>query len=144
MTDNEIKKGLAEHIKRTENIKYGARKITMVDVELLKDALDLINRQQAEIKTLQERNVVLRGMIDTQKAEIERLIERNFELAEKGEAVCIAYKTAKAEAIKEFAERVKRHIDVGHLRSPTEICFSELAVVNMLDNLVKEMVGDSN
>ena len=41
--------------------------------KLLPQAIDLINRQQAEIKTLQERNVVLRGMIDTQKAEIERL-----------------------------------------------------------------------
>ena len=46
------------------------------------------------------------ALINRQQAEIERLTERNFELAEKGEAVCIAYKTAKAEAIKEFAKKV--------------------------------------
>ena len=31
------------------------------------------------------------------------------------------------------AEVMKRYIDCGHLRSPTELCFSELDVVRMLD-----------
>lgn len=52
MTDNEIIKALEEHIERTKNIKYGARKMTTVDVELLKNALDLINRRKAEIERL--------------------------------------------------------------------------------------------
>ena len=31
------------------------------------------------------------------------------------------------------ADALKRYIDCGHLRSPTELCFSELDVVHMLD-----------
>lgn len=31
------------------------------------------------------------------------------------------------------ADAMKRYIDCGHLRSPTETCFSELDVVRMLD-----------
>jgi len=31
------------------------------------------------------------------------------------------------------ADALKRYIDCGHLRSPTELCFSELDVVRMLD-----------
>ena len=43
MTDTEDIKALEEHIEHTKNIKYGARKMVMVDVELLKNTLDLIN-----------------------------------------------------------------------------------------------------
>lgn len=53
--------------------------------QVLVGALDIINRQQAEI---------------------ERLTARNFELSEKGEKVCVALKNAKSEARKEFAERL--------------------------------------
>lgn len=35
MVDNETIKAFEEHIARTKNIKYGARKMAMVDVELL-------------------------------------------------------------------------------------------------------------
>ncbi|MBQ4572119.1 MAG: hypothetical protein IJA80_02425 [Clostridia bacterium] len=52
MTDNEIKKAFEEHIERTKNIKYGARKMAMVDVELLKNTLDLINHNDEEINKL--------------------------------------------------------------------------------------------
>lgn len=31
------------------------------------------------------------------------------------------------------ADALKEYIDCGHLRSPAEVCFSELDVVNMLD-----------
>ena len=31
------------------------------------------------------------------------------------------------------ADKLKRYIDCGHLRSPTELCFSELNVIRMLD-----------
>lgn len=31
------------------------------------------------------------------------------------------------------ADALKEYIDCGHLRSPTELCFSELNVVRMLD-----------
>ncbi len=48
MTDSEIKKAFEEHIAHSKNIKYGARKMAMVDVELLKNALDLINSLEVE------------------------------------------------------------------------------------------------
>ena len=77
------------------------------------------------------------NLINRQKAEIERLTNRNFELSEKGEAVCIAYKTAKAEAIKEFAEKVKMEFYTH---------FDELIpsiMADKIDSLVEEMVGEN-
>lgn len=50
MTDNEIIKAL-EGLSNAK-IKYGARKKAVVDIDFLKDALDLIKRQQAEIADL--------------------------------------------------------------------------------------------
>lgn len=73
------------------------------------------------------------SLINRQKAEIDKL-----------KILLNTLYGARAETIKEFAERVKRYIDVGHLRPPTEKCFSELDVVNMIDNLLKEMAGDSH
>ena len=94
MTDNEIKKAFEECIERTKNLKYGARKMVMVDVELLKNNLDLINRKDEEIYRLKE--VIIMGRytspiairaqqswfsqnskhINRLKSEIERLTER--------------------------------------------------------------------
>lgn len=68
-------------------------------------------------------------LIKRQQAEIERLTERNFNLSEKGEKVCIALKTAKAEAIKEYAERLKGQRNGDFI----------FVTVKLLDNLVKEM-----
>ena len=73
-----------------------------------------------------------------QKAEVERLKHRKTELQIRNQEL----QHEKSEAVKEFAERVKLYIDVGHLRPPTEQCFSELDVDNMIDNLVKEMAGE--
>ena len=82
------------------------------------------------------------SLINSQKAEIERLNNSAKQWEDTAKDLFIGKQTAKAEAIKEFAEMVKRYIDVGHLRPPTEICFSELDVVSIIDNLVKEMVGE--
>jgi adenine-specific DNA glycosylase len=119
-------------------------------------ALDLINRQQAEIVSLKNKVELLEmekemskkdrdkatayamDIIKKQDVEIKRLTERNFELAEKGEKVVIAYKTAKSEAIKEFAERLKEKTNrVYYVES-----IALLNVHEVIDNLVKEMVGE--
>lgn len=81
MNDNEIIKAFEQHIERTKNIKYGARKKTLVDAELLKDILDLINHQQAEIERLRKEN--------NQFADIGKL-----------------YSEIKSEAIKEFVHEI--------------------------------------
>lgn len=95
---------------------------------IVKAALYLINRLKADNKMLKAKVARL------QKYDEERDIALHARLTEK----------ARIEAVKEFAERVKNYIDVGHLRPPTEICFSDLAVVKMIDKLTKEMVGADN
>ena len=50
------------------------------------------------------------------------------------------FEEAKADTVREFVERLKQYIDVGHYRPPTEICFSELDVANIIDKIKKEML----
>ena len=85
-------------------------------------ALDLINRQKAENERLQkEVNLVSIQFQDLQ----ERIDE------------------VKTEAYKEFAEKLKRHIDIGHLIPPSEeICFSVVSVIKIVDRVLKQMVGE--
>ena len=45
-----------------------------------------------------------------------------------------------ADTVREMQERLKQYIDVGHYRSPTEICFSELDVANIIDKIAQEML----
>lgn len=109
MTDKEIIKALEccsnqKYISDCEKCKYFA--FDCKDT-LIEQALDLINRQQAEIERL-------KGWQDLLKAEKHSLI--------------------KAEAVKEFAERLKA---VSHPYADTQMVF-ELQI----DNLVKEMVGE--
>ena len=40
------------------------------------------------------------------------------------------------------ADKFKKYIDAGHLRSGTEICFSELDIVNMIDKQPTIEPGD--
>jgi hypothetical protein len=168
MTDNEIIKAL-ERCNRPagqhncKNCPYYQSK-GRCTTNLLNDTIDLINRQQAEIVSLKNKVELLEmekemskkdrdkatayamDIIKKQDVEIERLTERNFELAEKGEKVVIAYKTAKAEAIKEFAERLKAldRLDVDVSYGYGREHYTEAIAVNLIDNLVKEMVGENN
>jgi hypothetical protein len=50
----------------------------------------------------------------------------------------------KADTVRKMQERIKQYIDVGHYRSPTEICFSELDVANIIDRIAKEMLEGDN
>ena len=156
MTDKEIIKALECCVNKFDGwVRYNdgnqIHKVTIADI------LDVINRQQAEIKTLQERNVVLRGMIDTQKAEIERL-QKSIELTKGAKCVysydgetleycitspCPIHKTVeqiKSEAIKEFAERLKEKADYYENGQGWE---GDIYYADDVDNLVEEMVGDT-
>jgi uncharacterized metal-binding protein len=93
---------------------------------MAKDGLDLINRQKAEVEALIAGQETLQKYIAEQKAKIERLEDVNIRLT-------------KAEAIKEFAERLKEkkksiNITIG---LDYEVCF-----VSDIDNLLKELVGE--
>ena len=82
--------------------------------KLYADALDLINRQQAEIEKLKIENQALRMAANSYK---------------------LHYNEAKVEAVKEFADRLKKEciIDRGY----------EILQEGTIDNLVKELVGDT-
>lgn len=120
MTDNEIIEALKICLSDLD-----CPKCPYVDYEgdelcsdkMLKDTLDLINRQ---------------------KAEIERLNGNLFTISN-------ACKQRRDEAVKEFAEKIK--ISLDDLPSYSEedfIYVDEFELRDKIDNLVKEMVGDSD
>ena len=132
MTDAEIKKDLL-FVAHCCHVEYNEIR---VDVLLL-NALDLINRQQEMIDAFIAGQETLQKALAEKIAEIERL---NSDLRVWND---IAHREteyveiAKAEAIKEFAERVK----MAFYYEFDEIIPSIMA--DNIDNLVKEMVGDA-
>ena len=173
MTDEQIIKGLEccadDSVIRCKECPYGVSIFSCMQMQLRKDALDLINRQKDEIEKLNTVNAdmheSLRLACETNKdmqAEIENLNTANVEMqAEigrmKNNAFCnvvideetmrnivkekvaefeLDIKSIKAEAIKDFAERLKNKFEISSAYS-----FGYIAC--QLDNLVKEMVGDT-
>ena len=122
MTDNEIVKAL--ECKKEEIICAVADENKATHFVYNEDALDLINRLQAENELLQ--------------AKCEGVQEANAILREYNE-------TAKAEAYKECIEKVKESS-----RKTEIVCSGALIKTNYsisakkLDNLLKELVGDNN
>lgn len=110
--------------------------------KLFKETLDLINHQRAEIERLKK--------IGTEADNFARAICNERML--KGKPVADYedlqeyIKKAKAEAIKEFAERLKEEssiecdVSMGFGRP----CYEDAIPIIAVDNLVKEMVGDEN
>ena len=75
-------------------------------------------------------DLILRGLVDTQKAENERLEKEVFTYKIRRAKAEVRETKAKAEAYKEFAERLKRN--EGRRGVP----------IGTIDNLLKELVGD--
>ena len=92
-------------------IDYENNPKNVIYLSIKSDILDLINRQQAEIEELKK------VVIDDYASEYDSKI--------------------RAEAIKEFAERLKQKI----LVSPYDVNLFAPYTDNLIDNLVKEMVG---
>lgn len=86
-----------------------------------KDALDLINRQKAENERL--------------KCEMGKLLPKDCSYAMQMEVSNKLESQIKSEAIKEFAERLKRYSFVDNL----SLDGKETVYVDDIDNLVKEM-----
>lgn len=115
--------------------------------KLTKDALDLINRQKAEIKEKDEMlsaqaDIIrtLERVLEDKTAEIERL-QRKYELSKaereanvKGFTESIAI--VKSEAIKEFAERAKNRLERKYT------IYGREYVLRHLRELVKEMTEE--
>ena len=89
--------------------------------KLQQNALDLINRQQAENKELKTENLILS--------------QKRFNIFERIEFTDKLKKQIKSEAIKEFAENIK----LEFYKEFDEIIPSIMA--DKIDNLVKEMGG---
>lgn len=114
LTDNEIKKAFEYLVKNANN------HIPITGKMLLEDILDVLNRKDAEIERL--RDLVIEGGREQDRliAEIERLKEENETITSNFECQQIVLgdfdeiikkqakklKSAKSEAIKEFAERL--------------------------------------
>ena len=121
--------------------------------KLKNDRQDLISNLLDNIESLEKLAFEQQAEIEKLKAEIERLQEENKNHKSVIEAIedtinplpfetdfDKAIKTAKSEAIKEFAEQVKENV-------PKMCWMNEIDKDNMrryIDNLVKEMVGDDN
>jgi uncharacterized protein YjgD (DUF1641 family) len=127
---------------------------------MLPDALSLINRQKAEIEKKDKDIMELMAINKSRKEDIEMLIKENSQFADIGKM----YSEIKAEAIKDFAERVKEEIEdalKSNYKAKTEhiekhyqcISCDLLATIrgkidalrgidDFIDNLLKEMVGE--
>ena len=120
MTDNEIIKALENEVKSTEYV--DSDYCDGVDLTLIKSAVDLINRQKAEIERLKE---CPKCIYEYDGNTTEYCIQ----------GPCSNFKTAeqvRAEAYKKFAEHLKERWSNNYYDSP-DIDFDEF-----VDNLLKE------
>ena len=123
MTDEQIIKAVG--ICRTQDscrgCPYHELDIAGCVFELMKDVFDLINRQKAEIEKL-KRGVTFTFTIEDFES-IKETIISNID------------NKIKSEAIKEFAERLKRYSFVDNL----SLNGKETVYVADIDNIIKEM-----
>ena len=92
-------------------------------------ALDLINRQKAEIERLQKECEITRAYIHNNGLEWGLVSHLEF------------YKNQKSEVIKEFAERLKGKVDID-LCEAIDCSDYLYDLPKLIDNLVKEMEKD--
>ena len=125
LTDNEIVKAMTCYINHQDcdECKYCIDDYFCNKAQICIDALDLINRLQAENERLESLSERL-GVSVNWKADYIYELEDNL-------------KTAKAEAYKEFAERLKEKAKPHYFDN------CNFAVpIDDIDNLLKEMVGE--
>lgn len=167
MTDNEIIRALEcctnTHLYTCDDCPFC--KQCGSDEDVLKYALDLINRQQAEVESDKAKKEICAEVIDRQDKEIERLQgillafmdevarwegKHGLDVSElslipicdEGRDIIDHYRK---QAIEQFAEKLKENtIDVDVSYGYGREHYTEAVAVIEIDNLVKEMVGDSN
>lgn len=124
LTDSEIIKALEWHLNNENNcdecplLKLKNTTTYCVDV-LMQNALDLINRLQAENERLQD-------AIDEQDIEIASLWKR--------------IEDAKAEAYKEFAKKLHEELRMYGTKDK----FNKAVFLNVVDKVKKELVGEES
>ena len=115
MTDKDIIKALESEIHLAEYV--DSDYCSNVNLEIIKSALDLINRQQTEIERLKIENQSLRGAANSYK---------------------LHYNEARAEAVKELIERLTKEYAHCTLDFTTTIDIFFCSV----KRIVKEMIGE--
>ena len=139
--DNEIKKALECCVGDNDGKNCFDCPLWEIDdcqEQLLLDALDIINRPQAKVIKEQNKNSKLWNERNSLQAEVERLETENklfvIYKGQRGFGKAFFFreleKQIKAEAYKEFAERLK------------EWFRKESEVYKLIDNLLKELVGE--
>ena len=142
MTDNEIIKDLESEIRSTEYV--DSDYCDGIDLTLIKSAIDLINRQKAQLADERAKIEICAETISRQDAEIERLkrisVSPSKDLMDFCGVLCDYAEElidkAKSEAYREFAEHLKERWSNNYYDSP-DVDFDEF-----VDNLLKEMVGE--
>ena len=130
MTDSEIMKALEWYVSKFKNTGYVYLDVDGTKFVSTQEVLDLITRQQAEIERLKE---CPKCVYEYDGETMEYCVQ----------GPCPNFKTVeqiKSEAVKEFAERLKNEINIRTTYSREQ----DKNVMRMIDNLVKEMVGENN
>ena len=146
MTDREIIKAwdICLHTNNREDCEICPHSIHGIHciANLRIDTFNLLKRQQVEIEELQseitllkQSNANLQELYQGEKEKVANAKQKVIDIAK-------ALKTAKADAIKEFAERLKKEgyesIEWSHGEHPYIVEFSDI------DNILWEMVGESD
>lgn len=131
MTDAEIIKALETCIGPEVVKLYICNIESEISIITVAEITDLIKRQQAEIERLSDRNHKCIYLSDEETTEY------------CVDAICPKFKTPeqiKAEAVKEFAEKLKEK-----LWSPTETWLTDdIVTEKQIDEVLEEMVGANN
>lgn len=146
MTDNEIIKALEDLLKNFDG--------KAVDFMTISFALDLINRQKAEIEALQKDKKQLESDIiiaNNNYEHIKSIWENDYQKLsqviakwkDKYKRLVIQEEDIKAEAVKEFAERLKEYVEPYDVTTGYKIIIVNAVEEETIDNLVKEMVGEN-
>ena len=132
MSYAEVVNNLELAIRRYEDATHHVSCI--VDINILKKALDIIKEQKADIEKLENENKSIRYCYEQAKS-------YNDTLAESCEKNCNKFNmTTRAEAIKEFAERLKEKCYEDF--QETYEMLSPYVTDDDIDNLLKEMEGE--
>ncbi len=107
---------------------------------LSNQSVNLINRQKAEIDELKSDLRLKTNDYNYLKAECEKIQKVSSDRTDRLINTVVNLKNARSEAIKEFAERLKKKT----YPFPCAIGVENAVSIRTIDDLVKEMVGDKN
>ena len=145
MSYAEIINNLESAIRKYKDAKHFVSCI--VDINILKEALDTIKEQESDIEELKEKIIIDNKLLNDRVQEainsVSKANQKYVDVLEKAFNDKVAeLKTAKSEAIKEFAERLKetitKAIDTYYTSNGGGYYLAEDTIED-IDNLVKEM-----